>query len=81
MQLRKHLEAHMTAGQTLENYGPVWHIDHVIPCAAFNLKDPEQVKKCFHYTNLRPLDALENIRKSDRLPDGTRASARRPVAA
>lgn len=31
-----------------------WHIDHIKPVRDFDLTDPEQVKKCFHYTNLRP---------------------------
>lgn len=30
-------------------------IDHIIPINTFDLNDPEQQKRCFHYTNLRPL--------------------------
>lgn len=44
------------------------HIDHVIPLAAFNLDDQDQQQAAFHYTNLRPMWALENKRKSDRIP-------------
>ena len=35
------------------------------PCASFDLTDPEQQRQCFHYTNLQPLWAADNIRKSD----------------
>ena len=45
-----------------------WHIDHVIPLAAFDLTDPEQFKQACHYTNLQPLWATENLRKSAKLP-------------
>jgi hypothetical protein len=31
----------------------------------FNLMDPEEQKKCFHYTNLQPLWAIDNIVKHD----------------
>ena len=44
------------------------HIDHVIPLSAFNLDDQEQQRAAFHYTNLRPMWAIENKRKSDKIP-------------
>ena len=52
-------------------------IDHIIPCAAFDLTKEDEQRKCFYYKNLQPLWNIENIRKSDKLPDGTRASKRR----
>ena len=57
-----HLERKFTEGMTKENYGK-WHVDHIMPCASFDLTDPEQQAKCFHYTNLQPLWALDNIKK------------------
>jgi len=53
-----------TAGMSWENHGE-WHIDHIRPCASFDLTDPEQQKQCFHYTNLQPLWAKDNLAKSD----------------
>jgi len=49
---------------TRNNYGE-WHIDHIIPCAAFNMSNEIDQRICFHYTNLQPLWAVDNIRKSD----------------
>jgi len=62
--LRAHLESQFQPGMSWDNYAlDGWHIDHIIPCASFDLTDPEQQKACFHYSNLQPLWALENIKK------------------
>jgi hypothetical protein len=66
-ELRQHLEAQFTDGMTWHNYGKDgWHIDHIRPCASFDLSDSEQQRQCFHYSNLQPLWALDNIRKGAR---------------
>ena len=65
---KEHLEKQFKEGMSWENYGhKTWHIDHILPCASFDLTDPEQQKKCFHYTNLQPLWAKENISKGKRI--------------
>jgi hypothetical protein len=43
------------------------HIDHIVPCSQFDLSLPEQQRQCFHYSNLQPLWATDNLRKSKRL--------------
>lgn len=64
-ELRTHLEAQFTPEMSWENYGSFWSVDHKRACATFDLLDPEQQHACFHYTNLQPLEKIENIRKSD----------------
>lgn len=61
---RNHIEAKFRDGMTWENYGSVWHLDHIKPFAAFdNLLDKEQQREVCHYTNLQPLLADENRSK------------------
>ena len=70
-QLKEHLERQFTEGMTWDNYGFYgWHIDHIIPCVSFDLTDIEQQKKCFHYTNLQPLWAKDNLSKGSRVVQG-----------
>jgi hypothetical protein len=69
---RLHIESQFKDGMTWENHGLYgWHIDHIRPCASFDLSDPEQQKQCFHYTNLQPLWADENLQKGDKWEDST----------
>ena len=58
----QHLESKFQPGMTKENHG-LWHVDHIRPCASFDLTDPEQQKICFHYTNLEPMWAIDNLKK------------------
>lgn len=60
---RVHIEMQFEVGMSWDNHGE-WHIDHIRPCASFDLTKEEEQKVCFHYTNLRPLWAKENLSKS-----------------
>jgi hypothetical protein len=62
-----YLESKFREGMSWDNYGKYgWHIDHIIPCSSFDLKDIEQQKICFHYTNLQPLWAKDNLSKGNK---------------
>lgn len=65
VQLREYIEGLFLPGMSWANRKE-WHIDHIRPCASFDLTVPEQQRACFHYTNLQPLWAEDNIRKSDK---------------
>ena len=64
-QLKKHIEAQFKEGMSWKNWSRSgWHIDHIKPIFGFDLSKEEEIKKAFHYTNLQPLWALDNLRKS-----------------
>lgn len=65
-ELVAHLESKFQKGMSWDNYGE-WHIDHIIPCSAFDLTNPSHIATCFHYQNLQPLWAADNIRKSNKV--------------
>ena len=68
----KHLESQFAAGMNWGNMH-LWHIDHIRPCASF--EDPAD-PRCWHYTNLQPLWAKDNMEKSNKWsPDSNCGSA------
>ena len=59
---KAHIEKQWSPGMSWVNYTHKgWHIDHIKPVNTFDFTDIEQQKKCFHYTNLRPLWATDNL--------------------
>lgn len=61
---KKYLEDKFLAGMSWANYGFTgWHIDHINPLCTFNLINPEEQKKAFHYTNTQPLWRADNLKK------------------
>ena len=63
--LKEHLENQFVNGMSWENYGyHGWHIDHKIPLSS--AKTEEEIYKLYHYTNLQPLWAEDNLKKSNK---------------
>jgi len=67
LQLKRHLESRFKKGMSWDNYGKAWHVDHTLPCASFDHRSKNQRLQCWHWTNLQPLDASENIRKGAKI--------------
>ena len=65
--LRKYLEHKFQKGMNWDNYGKVWHLDHIIPLSIFDFSKEENIKFAFHYRNLQPMFARENIQKSNKV--------------
>lgn len=67
-ELKKHFEKQFIFGMSWENMG-IWHIDHVIPIAAFNFTKPDDIdfKRCWAIKNLRPLWREDNAIKHNKL--------------
>jgi hypothetical protein len=63
---RAHIESLFTPGMGWSNFG-LWHLDHIKPCSSFNLHDEAQQRACFHFSNLQPLWAADNLRKSNKI--------------
>jgi hypothetical protein len=64
--LINYIESKFINGMSWDNYGYYgWHLDHIIPLSS--AKTEEELCKLFHYTNLQPLWAEDNLRKSNKI--------------
>lgn len=62
-EVKNHLERQFTNRMSWENYGTVWHVDHIRPLCSFNLSLKSEQQKAVHYTNLQPLLVEDNLKK------------------
>lgn len=62
--LRNWLEWQFDSKMSWENMGSYWHIDHVQPCSSFNFEDKIH---SYIWTNLRPLEAKQNLQKGNKI--------------
>ena len=64
---KEHIAKQFKPGMSWDNHAfDTWHIDHIIPVSHFDLSNPEEQKKAFHYTNCQPLWAKDNLKKGNR---------------
>uniref|UniRef100_A0A0G4HLD1 Uncharacterized protein n=1 Tax=Chromera velia CCMP2878 TaxID=1169474 RepID=A0A0G4HLD1_9ALVE len=71
--LKPHLEKddfHGNPGMSWENYGSLWHVDHIVPIMYVGpdgqKPDTETLVSRLHFSNLQPMWSGENLRKGNR---------------
>jgi hypothetical protein len=74
-ELKKHIESLWEPWMTWKNHGIYklggerkWHIDHIIPQSLlpYDSLDHPNFIKCWNLENLRPLEAMQNIKKGNK---------------
>lgn len=76
-ELKNHLESLWEPWMNWDNHGiasterRTWNIDHIIPQSKLPYKTMNEpnFQKCWALENLRPLEAIENIKKRDKIID------------
>jgi hypothetical protein len=61
---KKYISKKFYGKMTWKNWGPYWHLDHIVPLWKFDLTNRKQLLKAFHYTNYQPLTVKAHRSKS-----------------
>lgn len=63
-QFKFHIESLFQPGMSWANWTfNGWHLDHIRPISSFDSQNKEELKKVWHYTNLQPIWAKDNLEK------------------
>jgi hypothetical protein len=54
-EFKLYLEKQFLPEMNWENHGEIWELDHIKPCASFNLINEEEQEQCFYFFNYQPL--------------------------
>jgi hypothetical protein len=66
-ELVQYIESQWTDGMDWSNYGNKegqWSIDHIHPFFMCNQNDPDEITRNNHYTNLRPMWHIDNMKRT-----------------
>lgn len=67
-ELKEHLEQQFQPEMSWDNWSyRGWHIDHKKPFAVFDLTQRDQLLEACHFTNLRPMWGIDNMKKHSKL--------------
>jgi hypothetical protein len=61
---KAHIEKQFLSGMSWENRR-AWHVDHIVPVSS--AKTADELMALFHFTNLRPMWARDNIAKGNEM--------------
>lgn len=56
----------LNSNQKLNLHGKQWHLDHTIACSLFNLQKKIDITRCFHWSNIKPLNKHKNLSKQNK---------------
>lgn len=71
LKFKQWLEFNFKQKMTWNNYGKVWNLDHIKPCASFDLTNESEVKECFSWKNTAPVYCKENLKKFSKIDKET----------
>lgn len=58
-----HVHKCVQSGMTIDNFGKVWNLDHIVPVELFDINNTEELMLCYNYNNIMPMFINDNRMK------------------
>jgi hypothetical protein len=55
-----HINKYLLDGMTLENFGKIWSLDHIVPVDLFDILNVDEKRLCYNYLNIMPMFVNDN---------------------
>ena len=55
-----HINKYLLDGMTLENFGKMWSLDHIVPVDLFDILNVDEKRLCYNYLNIMPMFVNDN---------------------
>lgn len=55
-----HINKYLLDGMTLENFGKIWSLDHIVPVDLFDILNVDEKRLCYNYLNIMPMFINDN---------------------
>ncbi len=57
---KNHIDKYLIEGMTIDNFGKVWGLDHIVPVDLFDLTNKNDLELCYNYNNIMPMFNSDN---------------------
>jgi hypothetical protein len=55
-----HVNRYLLDGMTIENFGKIWGLDHIVPVDLFDFSKEEDLRLCYNFNNIMPMFNSDN---------------------
>lgn len=60
---KNHINNNLLSGMTLDNFGVVWSLDHIVPVDLFDFNNIDDLHLCYNFNNIMPMFINDNRKK------------------
>ena len=56
----EHINRYLLEGMTIDNFGKIWSLDHIVPVELFDFENINDLELCYNFINIMPMFINDN---------------------